>query len=93
MAKRRANTKVAAIQAENPTSAVTKWSSPIVVIVVGGPSGVPGGKPSTGSAEKLAATNMVRPDRPNSNGPHVAARPGCSARRTDERGGDFRDGH
>ena len=27
MAKRRANTKVAATQAANPTSAVTKWSS------------------------------------------------------------------
>ena len=80
-AKRRANTKVAAIQAENPTSPVTKWSSPIVVIVVGGPSGVPGGKPSTGSAVKIAARIIPTPTRPMRIGPHVRPRPVRSARR------------
>jgi hypothetical protein len=78
-AKRRANTKVAAIQAENPTSALTKWSSPIRVIVVGGPSGVPGGKPSTGSAEDRRQdhpdADEADEDRPPRAAPARAQRP------------------
>ena len=49
-----------------PRAPAMKWIMPRVLIEVGIPSGVPGGKPSIGSALKAAATTMLRPKRPSS---------------------------
>ena len=55
----------------NPRAPATKWTSPVVLIDVGGPWGVPGGNPSTGSAGNTAATIMAAPKAPRN---HVTAR-------------------
>src|SRR5207244_12296423 len=54
-AKARTNTKHAAINARNPTPALAKCSVLCQLQAVGGPSGVPGGKPKAGSATKIPA--------------------------------------
>ena len=54
-----------------------KWISPAVLIVSGKPSGVPGGKPSTGSAGKTAARIIPTPYSPTI---HPPAERGRSAR-------------
>src|SRR5215467_13229970 len=47
--------------AAKPNPPAAKWIRPVVLIDVGGPFGVPGGNPSTGSAERIAAVIMARP--------------------------------
>ena len=51
----------AAISAKNPTPALAKCSRPCVLIVVAGPTGVPGGNPKPGSALKIAAAMRLTP--------------------------------
>src|SRR5262245_20027846 len=63
----------------NPRDPAAKWINPVVLIVVGGPSGVPTGNPSTGSAGNAAATSMLAPKPPRN---QLTARDlGFSARR------------
>ena len=70
----------------NPSAPAMKWTSPVVLIDVGSPSGVPGGNPSTGSAGKMAATIMPRPKPPRD---HVTARDfGPSTRLNPDGGGE-----
>ena len=45
----------------NVSPPATKCINPVVLIDVGIPFGVPGGKPSMGSAGKMAAMIMPRP--------------------------------
>src|SRR5580765_4711572 len=73
-AKRRAKTRHDAINPRNPTPPLTKCMRPCVLMVRGGPCGVPGGKPSAGSATKMPAAIRPNPYALSSNGPHV--RPG-----------------
>src|SRR5690606_38981562 len=61
-----------AARARKPSPPAMKCTSPVVLTVVGIPSGVPTGKPSTGSAGKAAATIMLTPNAPRS---QLAARP------------------
>jgi hypothetical protein len=45
----------------NPRAPAMRWTSLEVLIDVGGPIGVPGGNPSTGSVGNMAATIMATP--------------------------------
>ena len=60
-----------------PIPPAMKCRGPCQLIEPGGPAGVPGGKPSIGSATKMPAPMSPRPYRPRRMGPHVPARPGC----------------
>jgi len=62
----------------NPRAPAAKWASPVALIEVGNPLGVPGGKPSTGSARKIAATSMDTPKLPKN---HVTSRDFCPSTR------------
>src|SRR5262245_20759723 len=60
----RAATKQLTARDTNPRVPATKWTNPAVLIVVGGPGGVPTGNPSIGSAGKTAAMSMPTPKVP-----------------------------
>ena len=60
----RAATKQAAASVKKPMPPAARWINALVLIDVGTPNGVPGGKPSTGSVGKIAATIIPAPKQP-----------------------------
>jgi hypothetical protein len=59
--KQRAKTTQPAIRHRKPMPPATRWPRPCQVMVVGGPAGVPGGKPWAGSAVRRPAATRPAP--------------------------------
>ncbi|MDF2709200.1 MAG: hypothetical protein K0R62_4852 [Nonomuraea muscovyensis] len=70
-AKRRANTRHAAITVGVATAVANACSIPCQARSVAWPSGVPGGKSSVGSATKTPPHTSAAPYRPSRMGPHA----------------------
>jgi hypothetical protein len=77
-----ANTRVAPISPKKPIPPAMKCRGPCQLIEAGGPGGVPGGKPSIGSATKIPAPISPTPYTASKMGPAVPPRPGagCQSR-------------
>jgi hypothetical protein len=79
-AKRRANTRPAAVHDPRATTNPTPCRMPCQLSRSGAPAGAPGGKPAPASATKTPAKTSPNPKAPTSSGPQVPPRPGPSTR-------------